>query len=667
MKDFTSKMRKFFAVAIAVIILSATLVAPTGVGAATVTEDSKLSEYVCDFEDNYGKSVPGTIAEENGSNAMNFLVGSNASTHFFEINNSQNGDLKIANGNVYAVKISYRVERISSATQAEIMTSINLVRYSGTPGTLVKIKTFSGATFNPGETTGWVTSTIVFKATIADSPQFDRLAINVVSPSCPSNETNDQNSKTSIWFDDIVVTECVGTTSTIDFQTNGGSNCDVLMAQAGETITLPTPTRDLYDFAGWYTDSSLKKEFKSTKMPSTLITKLYAKWEVSASAIKVEFADAYDSNVQMLVGRVGDSISLPSPKRSGFHFAGWYMDKGYKEKCNYKTFPNESAILYAKWEVVPFFCGFENKSDYGVPNDATFTKRCEVLKEGALNGEHALSYNYWKGSQTEKQYQWRAIAGVLLINEHGEKMQVVPGATYTIEFQYKINKMDAQNKGNKIGSFGAILSAQGGAWDNRAVMIQGFADEAVNYDKKDVGKGWQKGKLTFVAEPNGNKLQNAYLSIGIAGDAELVVDNVCVYQVDKKAPYNGKCMISFEPNGGNYCETVYGNFGDAITMPENPEREGYRFMGWYTDPDCNIMFDDTATFSNGYRKLYADWYLIPVEEPVEEPIEDILGGEPEDKPNNMLMYILIGVAAVVVLGVVVVLIVTKKKKANTAE
>ena len=667
MKDFTLKMRNFSAVAVAVILLVLSLVLPAS---AVATESSKISEYVCDFEGNYSLSVNGSIEQSDNGSALRFKVDTSATTHRFEIFNSNNGELKLNDGSVYSVKISYKVENISASVQSDIKTSINLVRYDGKTDNLVKLKPFPNSTYKPGDKTGWVTATVVFTASVSDSPEFNRLAINVVSP---TNATSPTGDATYIWFDDIVVTECNGNTKTLDFQSNGGSYCDVLMAQSGEKITLPTPTRDLYDFAGWYTNSELTKKFKSEKMPSALITKLYASWKPSESAIKVEFTNAYDESVVMMVGRAGDKLTLPTPTRRDFHFAGWYLDKKLTQKCDYTTFPDTSVMLYAKWEVIPYYCGFEDAVVYGLPNDNTLTKRCEISDAEALHGNSALSYNYWKGSNTEIAYRWAAIGGVLLIDEYGEAFQAVPGATYTIKFKYKLNKVDVKNQGNDRGSFGVTLAKLSGAWDNRTVMIDGYKDKSVNYNKSDAGKGWKEGTLTFVAEPLGGSLDNSYVYLGIAGDAELVVDDVYIYRADKNSTYDGKCVINFDSQGGSYCETLRGEIGETITMPANPVREGYNFVGWCIDPECEIFFKDDE-FVNVYRKLYAAWSRTYEDEPEDEPSNKPVGesvnesvGEivpdDEDGDSNTLLYIIIGAGALVVIaGAVITVIVIKKKK-----
>lgn len=66
---------------------------------------------------------------------------------------------------------------------------------------------------------------------------------------------------------------------------------------------------------------------------------------------------------------------------------------------------------------------------------------------------------------------------------------------------------------------------------------------------------------------------------------------------------------SNEVNGGYYSldniET-----GEKIPLPSNPERNGYEFIGWYTEPECinEWDFDVSPTIKEGAEfKLYAGW------------------------------------------------------------
>ncbi|MDD4212442.1 MAG: InlB B-repeat-containing protein [Bacilli bacterium] len=64
----------------------------------------------------------------------------------------------------------------------------------------------------------------------------------------------------------------------IAFVINGGVAISPMSALHGEPITLPTPTRQYYTFAGWYRDIELENAFLSTELITGAIT-LYAKWE----------------------------------------------------------------------------------------------------------------------------------------------------------------------------------------------------------------------------------------------------------------------------------------------------------------------------------------------------------------------------------------------------
>lgn len=62
------------------------------------------------------------------------------------------------------------------------------------------------------------------------------------------------------------------------FNSNGGSEVDPQTVNAGETATEPTdPTKEGYDFLGWYSDQELQTEFNfSTAINDD--TTLYAGW-----------------------------------------------------------------------------------------------------------------------------------------------------------------------------------------------------------------------------------------------------------------------------------------------------------------------------------------------------------------------------------------------------
>ena len=61
-------------------------------------------------------------------------------------------------------------------------------------------------------------------------------------------------------------------------------------------------------------------------------------------------------------------------------------------------------------------------------------------------------------------------------------------------------------------------------------------------------------------------------------------------------------------NNGLYW-TSYDNRNSMITQPEEPTRDGYEFIGWFTDSSGNTEFDftDNNNITKDKLKLYAKW------------------------------------------------------------
>ncbi len=668
-------MRKLLTKSVCVLLLGIMLlgVCSVGISAATVLGDSMISEYVADFEGNYYSNLnsdtctSAAIVDNNGSKALEVKVKSNSQTNRFEIHNTQKGNLTLNDGKVYAVTVKYKVVQVGGdEAVATVPTTINLVRYTGKGNQLVKVKAFPDATYYPGDTTDWVTSTVIFKAGVASSPEYNRLAVNVISSSCPEIETNIDANMTKILFDDISVKECTENTKSIEFVANGGSYCEPILSNAGVAVELPTPTRDLYEFAGWYTDIKLTKQFKKTTMPNDMTTKLYAKWNVSDEAVSVKFETFNGTTVETAVGREGDALNLPVLTREKCNFAGWY-DKEFKTRFTASTFPAESITLYAKWEIIPQLCSFENVEDYPKPDNAVFTQRCLLgddkykTKKDAYKSDTALHYSFQRGFDLTGSAGKPTPAAVLLVDENGQKVRLTSGKTYVITFKYKVVDYISSR-----GSIVLIAAGAGGAWSSDR-LIQDSKTAALYYGEEDEKKGWQTG--TFTHTWDAKSVEGGYCYIAIGGEAEVYVDEVLVYEYDKNIKVQpDKMMLCFDSGIAPMVDTVYAERGAEVTLPEL-EMEGYRFLGWsYDEERLHAVEGDTIKLDNMYTKLYADWFKIPpvVDEPEPEPTPE---PEPEPQPTeekfNWLPYVIIGAAALVVIVavVVVIVVISKKKKA----
>ena len=147
--------------------------------------------------------------------------------------------------------------------------------------------------------------------------------------------------------------------SKINFDPCGGS-CDTkyIIKSFGDIYgTLPTPKRQGYKFDGWYSE----KNGKGSKYTSDMkywgnreeVT-WYANWKVDGS--KINFDPCGGScDTKYIIRSFGDVYgTLPTPKREGYKFDGWYSEKngkGSKYTSDMKYWGDREEITwYANWK-----------------------------------------------------------------------------------------------------------------------------------------------------------------------------------------------------------------------------------------------------------------------------------------------------------------------------
>lgn len=72
-------------------------------------------------------------------------------------------------------------------------------------------------------------------------------------------------------------------------------------------------------------------------------------------------------------------------------------------------------------------------------------------------------------------------------------------------------------------------------------------------------------------------------------------------------------VVTFETNGGSSIPNQTVKKGNTITYPNNPTKEGFVFMGWFTSSSFNEAFDRTTEI-NEDMTLYASWEEISIDD-----------------------------------------------------
>lgn len=153
------------------------------------------------------------------------------------------------------------------------------------------------------------------------------------------------------------------------FNTNGGNNVSTLNAKCGTKVTLPIPTKNVYDdgntkitytFAGWFKTESLSgKKLTSYVIPRGNST-LYAKWEETKEYYHtISFNTGCSETFASIKTLGGSNITLPTPATfrtttgnttTTYQFVCWLDENG--NEFNQTIMPEYSAVLTANWEIV---------------------------------------------------------------------------------------------------------------------------------------------------------------------------------------------------------------------------------------------------------------------------------------------------------------------------
>lgn len=143
---------------------------------------------------------------------------------------------------------------------------------------------------------------------------------------------------------------------TIQFVMNGGNSIDAVTVEQGNSITLPTPTKDGFIFVGWFENKDLTGAYLTSPYTPNENLTLYAKWQEQTQPVK-QYTVAFETNggttVHAMTTDEGKSITLPTTTNGVYEFKGWYDNAGLTGNALTSPYtPTGDITLYAKWEEI---------------------------------------------------------------------------------------------------------------------------------------------------------------------------------------------------------------------------------------------------------------------------------------------------------------------------
>lgn len=377
----------------------------------------------------------------------------------------------------------------------------------------------------------------------------------------------------------------------IHYYLDGGENHEDnpnSYSSTDDTITLENPVKAGYKFGGWYKNKAMTKKVTTIPAGSTGNMKLYAKW------IPISYTIRFDGNqatsgamAEMKDCEYDESYTLRANKfkKTGCKFAGWNTKadgrgKAYANKEDFENLTKKDGkiiTLYAQWKKQTYTITYRLKG--GIMEDDNPEEYNVSTPTFTLNPPVRAGYTF-EGWYRESSYKTKVT-----------KIEKGTTGNLTLYAKWRVNQYKIVYNGN---------GATGGSMPNATVCKYGknYTLAANKFEKKGyIFNGWNTK-----ANGSGKEYKNK------AKVKNLSTKNnktITLYAQWSKKEYT----IAYELNGGVMVEdnpTSYYDNTKTFTL-KAPEREGYTFLGWYTDEDFTTKITKIKKGSKKNYTLYARW------------------------------------------------------------
>ena len=353
------------------------------------------------------------------------------------------------------------------------------------------------------------------------------------------------------------------TTYNISYNLDGGNISGQPTSYTIEdVISVPNPTKEGYDFAGW-TGTGLDTPTKDLTFSNEIDDRHYtANWELSTYNISYNL-DGGNISGQPTSYTIEDNVSVPNPTKNGYTFTGW-TGTGLSTPTKDLTFSNQigNKSYTANWEAITYTISYNlnggnisgQPTSYTIENNVSVpnpTKNGYTFKGWTGTGLSSPTKNLTFNNQTgNKSYtaNWEATTYTISYNLNGGNINGQP-TSYTIE-----NNVSVPNPTKNGYSF------------------TGWTGTGLSSPTKNLTFNNQTGNKSYTA----NWEAITY-------------------------------TISYNLNGGSISgqPTSY-NINSNITLPK-PTKTGYDFAGWIgtglSGATQNVSFNN----STGDRSYTATW------------------------------------------------------------
>lgn len=375
----------------------------------------------------------------------------------------------------------------------------------------------------------------------------------------------------------------------VSFDVNGGAAVEDIKGEFYNTLVkLPTPTKEGYEFLGWYDANAAEKVYLPSEVVLTESMSLKADWgyKVELDLNGGEIIGPYKTAKDLKVAFANDYFAWASVNNADYA-AGWDLSSGKEvESCGsiwdgsmYKFFLD--ATYGPKWaKLLQFF--YNTEKEYYETVVPTYT-------DGKYTGTSStfFDFKYWDsllaGDDLLALYGGNSAPYIIpfTMDSWLESKHYV--GTYSHGADYTSDEIQKEALSYFIPSTATTLYAVAG---EAAVLPTAIAKGDLNF------RGWFDEAGNKINMFNYVPTANAKL---VAKFGAEVVVNAEVDEVDPLLKDLEATTILVEEGS------------EAVVLPTNVERNHYDFLGWYTQPGGKGEKVTEVSSASTFTNVYAAW------------------------------------------------------------
>ncbi|MBE5737608.1 MAG: hypothetical protein E7348_04325 [Clostridiales bacterium] len=450
---------------------------------------------------------------------------------------------------------------------------------------------------------------------------------------------------------------------TVTMNANNGSDASKAFVKAGATLTETTPLYDGHLFKGWFTDAECTTAYDFSQEVSSDLN-LYAKWVAIDHVVArtVTFTGVEGTNYEFHVAsrlphsadatKVYIEYTLTDIDGAGHSFlfgksvgtlAGAFSERNvwksvrWTQVNSHIAVANNAALYSGSYTVIFDFA----------TNSMLWYRGTTLILTGTSENKQGDDINFADAIGFGLHTYTTAGSGEMSIkiyDDMGKDLDITTYKTANNAIEYNKATYDVNYEGGE----NTVVDVKKATISSKDITREGYtlegwytdAECTTPYDfTKEVAGDitiyakWEEiPQVVVTFNANGGadvdpqtiyvdtkataptSTKTGYDLVGWYSDAELTqefdFDTVVTEDITLYAKWTIQVYeVIFNTNGGNTIDNATVEYNQTLTLPTAPTKDGYAFVGWYTDETLETEYDATSAITAGFT-LYAKWIEV---------------------------------------------------------